>query len=49
MVMIDHYTKMAHFEPVTLKGTNKNRRISAEGAAKVARRRIFRQHGIPKA
>ena len=48
MVIIDAYTKMAHFKPVTLKGPIKEKQVNTVDAAKIIRRHIFRQHGIPK-
>jgi len=42
MVMIDAYTKKAHFEPVTFKGLN------AKKTARLIHQRLVRYHGIPK-
>jgi hypothetical protein len=41
-VMIDAYTKMAHFEPTTHKG------LSARKTAEIIRERLVRYHGVPK-
>ena len=42
MVMINAYTKKAHFKPVTFKGLN------AKKTARLIRQRLVRYHGIPK-
>jgi hypothetical protein len=41
MVMIDAYTKMAHFEPTSFKG------LTAKKTARVIRQRCVRYHGVP--
>ena len=41
MIIINYFTKMAHFKSVIIKGPDKSKRITALTAAKVARRHIF--------